>query len=121
MKTSREGVPLGSFLCVSKFLYRYAKFVCNRQKMVIFSPICALKMHSSYRTHYIIFRAAGRHFMFIGLLRRQIRETTAGRRQKISYTPRSSRGRLGCACIRRRGRADNSGTPCTFCQPKGSP
>ncbi len=34
-------------------LYRYAKFVCNRLKLVIFSPICTLKMHSSYRTHYI--------------------------------------------------------------------
>ena len=49
-------------LCAVGFLYCYAKFVCNRQKMVIFSPICALKMHSSYRTHYIIFRAAGAKF-----------------------------------------------------------
>ena len=35
--------------------------------MVIFSPICALKMHSSYRTHYIIFRAAGAKFYLADL------------------------------------------------------
>ena len=40
------------------FLYRYAKFVCNRLKLVIFSPICTLKLHSSYRTHYINHLAA---------------------------------------------------------------
>ena len=51
-------MPLGSFLCVSKFLYRYAKFVCNRLKLIIFSPICTLKLHSSYRTHYINHLAA---------------------------------------------------------------
>lgn len=38
---------------VKGLLYRYAKFVCNRLKLVIFSPICTLKLHSSYRTHYI--------------------------------------------------------------------
>lgn len=36
-----------------EFLYRYAKFVCNRLNLVVFSPICTLKLHSSYRTHYI--------------------------------------------------------------------
>lgn len=45
-------------LCAVGFLYRYAKFVCNRLKLVIFSPICTLKMHSSYRTHYINHLAA---------------------------------------------------------------
>lgn len=50
---SREEIPLGSFLWVMEFLYRYAKFVCNRLKLVIFSPICTLKLHGSYRTHYI--------------------------------------------------------------------
>lgn len=39
-------------------LYRYAKFVCNRLKLVIFSPICTLKLHSLYRTHYINHLAA---------------------------------------------------------------
>lgn len=45
---------------VSGLLYRYAKFVCNRLKLVIFSPICTLKLHSSYRTHYINHLAADR-------------------------------------------------------------
>lgn len=55
---SREEIPLGSFLWVIELLYRYAKFVCNRLKLVIFSPICTLKLHGSYRTHYIEYDAA---------------------------------------------------------------
>ena len=43
---------------VSGLLYRYAKFVCNRLKLIIFSPICPLKLHSSYRIHYINHLAA---------------------------------------------------------------
>ena len=54
-----------SFYCV---LYRYAKFVCNRLKLVIFSPICTLKLHSSYRTHNINHLAA----YGTGLLRSKI-------------------------------------------------
>ena len=53
---------------VMGLLYRYAKFVCNRLKLVIFSPICTLKMHSSYRTHYINHLAA----YGTGLLRSQV-------------------------------------------------
>ena len=49
---------LYAFVVCSGLLYRYAKFVCNRLKLVIFSPICTLKMHSSYRTHYINHLAA---------------------------------------------------------------
>ena len=45
-------------LCAVGPLYRYEKFVCNRLKLVIFSPICTLKLHSSYRTHYINHLAA---------------------------------------------------------------
>ena len=45
---------------VRGLLYRYAKFVCNRLKLIIFSPICTLKLHSSYRTHYINHLAADR-------------------------------------------------------------
>ena len=55
---SREEIPLGSFLWVIELLYRYATFVCNRLKLVIFSPICTLKLHGSYRTHYIEYDAA---------------------------------------------------------------
>lgn len=50
------------------FLYRYAKFVCNRLKLVIFRPICTLKLHSSYRTHYIDHLTADR----TGLLRSKV-------------------------------------------------
>ena len=51
-------VSFGRFCCEQGALYRYAKFVCNRLKLVIFSPICTLKLHSSYRTHYINHLAA---------------------------------------------------------------
>lgn len=57
-----------AFVVCSGLLYRYAKFVCNRLKLVVFSPICTLKLHSSYRTHYINHLAA----YGAGLLRSKI-------------------------------------------------